>query len=284
MAFNGSGTFARLYNWVNDRDSAIKILASRMDAEMDGFATGLSTCILKDGTQTVTANIPMATYKFTGLGAGTGAGDSVRYEQVGLLAASNVFTGSGVVQTFRNTSDSASVQVAIFEGDRATMADSDEAYISLKLSDDAGTQKEISRLTWVATDVNAGTNVDGRLDFSAMVAGTITKLISMSSAGFFYPTTNDGMALGLSGNAFSDIFLASGAVINFNAGNYTITHSAGNLAFSGAITLGTALAVAQGGTASTTAAAGARTLLDGLGTTKGNILWYNTSWTVLAPP
>lgn len=47
---------------------------------------------------------------------------------------------------------------------------------------------------------------------------------------------------------------------------------------------GTDLAVANGGTGQSSAAAGARALLDGLGTTKGNILWYNTSWTVLAPP
>jgi hypothetical protein len=43
------------------------------------IATALSSCILKDGTQTVTANIPMASHKFTGLSAGTTAGDSVEY-------------------------------------------------------------------------------------------------------------------------------------------------------------------------------------------------------------
>jgi len=40
---------------------------------------------------------------------------------------------------------------------------------------------------------------------------------------------NDAGALGASGTAFSDLFLASGAVINFAAGNVTITHSAGVL-------------------------------------------------------
>lgn len=45
-------------------------------------AAGLSTCLLKDGTQTVTGNIPMATFKFTGLAAGSASGDSIRYEQV----------------------------------------------------------------------------------------------------------------------------------------------------------------------------------------------------------
>jgi len=69
MAFNGSGLFSRLYNWAADRDASIKITASRMDAEMDGMATGLSTCIAKDGQTTVTANLPMATYKHTGVGA-----------------------------------------------------------------------------------------------------------------------------------------------------------------------------------------------------------------------
>jgi hypothetical protein len=43
------------------------------------IATALSSCILKDGTQTVTANIPMASHKLTGLSAGTTAGDSVEY-------------------------------------------------------------------------------------------------------------------------------------------------------------------------------------------------------------
>jgi hypothetical protein len=44
------------------------------------------------------------------------------------------------------------------------------------------------------------------------------------------PSANDGAALGVSGTAWSDLFLASGGVINWNAGNVTLTHSAGALA------------------------------------------------------
>ena len=58
--FNGSGTFVRSYNWVVDKGNSVKVTASRMDAEDDGFATGLSTAILKDGQQTTTAVIPFA--------------------------------------------------------------------------------------------------------------------------------------------------------------------------------------------------------------------------------
>lgn len=80
--FNGSGTYARAYDWTNDRDAGVKIRADRMDEEMDAFATGLSTALCKDGQSTPTANLPMGGYKFTGLGAGSAAGNSVRWEQV----------------------------------------------------------------------------------------------------------------------------------------------------------------------------------------------------------
>jgi len=45
-------------------------------------------------------------------------------------------------------------------------------------------------------------------------------------------TANDSGALGASGTAFSDLFLASGAVINFDAGNSVITHSSAVLTVS----------------------------------------------------
>lgn len=47
------------------------------------------------------------------------------------------------------------------------------------------------------------------------------------------PTTSDGNALGTSSLMWADIFLGSGAVINFDAGNLTVTHSAGTLTISG---------------------------------------------------
>lgn len=68
MAFNGAGTFSRIYNWVTDAAANIKIQAVRMDAEMDGFATGLTTCVTKDGQTTPTANLPMGTFRHTGVG------------------------------------------------------------------------------------------------------------------------------------------------------------------------------------------------------------------------
>ncbi len=58
--FDGSGNFSRTYNWVTDKGNSVKITASRMDTEDDGFATGLSTAICKDGQTTTTAVVPFA--------------------------------------------------------------------------------------------------------------------------------------------------------------------------------------------------------------------------------
>lgn len=77
-----SGQFSRVYNWVTDKNNSIDITASRVDTEDNGFATGLSTCLLKDGTQTVTANIPFAGFKLTGVGSGTAATDVANVGQV----------------------------------------------------------------------------------------------------------------------------------------------------------------------------------------------------------
>ena len=82
MAYNGSGIFNRIYNWVNDANASVNITASRMDTEDSGFATGLSNCICKDGQTTITQNIPFNGKKITGLGAGTGATDAAQIGQV----------------------------------------------------------------------------------------------------------------------------------------------------------------------------------------------------------
>jgi hypothetical protein len=52
------------------------------------------------------------------------------------------------------------------------------------------------------------------------------------------PPTSDGRALGTAGLQWSDAFFASGAVLNFGGGNYTVNHSPGLLLFNGAILCG----------------------------------------------
>lgn len=81
MSFNGSGTFV-----VNSTGQPVVantlIEATVFNAFTADVATALSTCMTKDGQTTVTANLPMAGFKLTGLGAGNTAGNSLRYEQL----------------------------------------------------------------------------------------------------------------------------------------------------------------------------------------------------------
>lgn len=56
MAWNGSGTFTRTKDWTNDRDAAIKILATRHDENDDELATGIQACLTKNNETKPTAD------------------------------------------------------------------------------------------------------------------------------------------------------------------------------------------------------------------------------------
>jgi len=81
MSFNGTGTFV-----INSSGqpvvSGTVASATVFNAFAADLATGLSTCITKDGQTTPTNNIPMGGFKITGLGAGTVGGDAVRLSQL----------------------------------------------------------------------------------------------------------------------------------------------------------------------------------------------------------
>lgn len=82
MPWSGSGIFNRKYTWVDDRDANIPITASRMDDEMDDMASGIQNAVAKDGQNTPTANLPMGTYKHTGVGNASARTDYAATGQV----------------------------------------------------------------------------------------------------------------------------------------------------------------------------------------------------------
>jgi len=97
MSFNGSGTFV-----VNSAGQPVVantvISATVFNALTADLATGLSTCITKDGQTTVTANIPFGNNKITTLGAGTAASDAANLGQVQSTAAKLVtVTGTDTI-------------------------------------------------------------------------------------------------------------------------------------------------------------------------------------------
>jgi len=83
MPFDGAGNFTRLYDWTDDAAAAVDITASRFDDEMDGMVTGMELAVLRDGQNSPTADLPMATQKHT---------------NVGNAAARNQYAAAGQVQ------------------------------------------------------------------------------------------------------------------------------------------------------------------------------------------
>lgn len=75
------------------------------------------------------------------------------------------------------------------------------------------------------TDINGGT-IDGA---SIGATSPATGVFTTHTSNNLLAASNDVGAIGASGTAWSDLFLASGGVINWNAGDYTLTHSAGIL-------------------------------------------------------
>jgi hypothetical protein len=81
MSYNGSGVFV-----INSTGQPVVtntvISSTAFNALTADLATGLTTAMTKDGQTTATANIPMGTFKFTGLGAGSAGTDSANVSQV----------------------------------------------------------------------------------------------------------------------------------------------------------------------------------------------------------
>ena len=81
MSYNGSGTFV-----INSTGQPVVtgtvISSTAFNALTADLATGLSTALTKDGQTTPTGNLPMGTFKFTGMGNGSAATDSANISQV----------------------------------------------------------------------------------------------------------------------------------------------------------------------------------------------------------
>jgi CRISPR/Cas system-associated exonuclease Cas4 (RecB family) len=113
----------------------------------------------------------------------------------------------------------------------------------------------------LSSGTNEGLSVDAKGSGTIRLGATSTGAVEFSRNAV--PTSSDGAALGTSSLMWSDLFLASGAVVNFNNGDVTLTHSSDNLAIAG----GTVTSASGIGIGTTSVAASA--LLDMVSTTQG---------------
>ena len=224
VQFNDGGAFGGDAGFVYNKTTNVATIGGMI---ISGLTA--SELVATDGSKNL-VSLAVATYPSLAELAHVKGVTSAIQTQIGTKAptASPSFTGT---QTTTESTDASAVQVAIFEGDRATMADGDTAYLTLRLSNDGGTQKEFARMTWIANDVNAGTGEDGTLVFSAMSAGVLSDVLMINGTSLIPAQAN--IPLGTSVDQWADLFLETGGVIDLGAGDVTLTHSANLLTLAG---------------------------------------------------
>lgn len=110
------------------------------------------------------------------------------------------------------------------------------AYSSDLTEWEIGTGTYTSSTTTLTRTATASSNAGSAVNFTSAPQVALTSfaedMTTFTQA--ITPATNDGAALGTTALQWSDLFLASGGVVNFNNGDVTVTQSTNALAFAGA--------------------------------------------------
>lgn len=256
MSFNGSGTF-NLYTPGNPVVTGTTISSTWANNTLSDIATGLSTCITKNGQTTVTADIPMAGFKFTGLGAGSANGNSLRYEQ-GMQALLTT-TGDIIYASAANTPArlAASTSGYVLTANGAGVAPSWQALaaastsaagvveLAIQSEVDAGTDTTRAitpNLNRIALGTEQATTSGTAINFTGIPAGTRRITINFSGVsknGTSHLLVQIGDAGGIENSGYLSVttVLASGVTtVSSTAGFIVFSNGAGD-AINGTLTL-----------------------------------------------
>lgn len=226
MAWNGSGTFSRLYNWVTDRDAGVKIQATRMDGEDDGFAAGINACLAKNGENAATANLNLGGFRYTNAGTPTALTDlSTALYAKSAGASTSLVTSGGTAnaQTVTNSLSYTALTAGIVQWFIPGNANTG----SCTLAVDGLTAKNIFAYGAALLGGELQTNVPALVKYD----GTQWNLLNPNDATGSFTITLTGMTAGTTGtvsyrivrNKTVHIYLASSITGTSNTNNMTGT-------------------------------------------------------------
>ena len=225
----------------------------------EAIETALENTLSRNGTSpnSMGAQLDMNTHKIINLAQGAGAGEALEYTQlqdyIDETAADRALIDASVAAA------SASATAAFNSAGAAAGSAEDAADILIEVQnifdtynnqylgtfagdptvDNDGNPLTVGDIWYNSITLSMrvwdGTQAQDVATMTPTSTNTITNKIYQSAVfrNTFVPDTNDGAAIGTTSLKFSDLFLASGAVINFDSGDVTLTHSADTLTFAG---------------------------------------------------
>lgn len=186
--------------------------------------TGSGSVVLATSPTLVTPTLGVATATRIGIGV---AADASRL----LLVSGDVAGGVATINR-SNSSTNAAVGTVIIKGtSTGDMTDGFGSAFQFAIQDTAAVENLVGSIQVT----RAGADNSGQMQLSTYNAGTPAAALVLSAtqqvgiASSLVPTASDGAAIGSASLQFSDLFLASGAVMNWANGNVAITHSSGIL-------------------------------------------------------
>jgi hypothetical protein len=153
---------------------------------------------------------------------------------IGFANGDMTVTHSSGMLTIGNTATGAVGPILeLYQDSSSPAANDDVAELRFSGEDSAG-NKQVYGNIYVRVDDATSATEDAKFVFSNVLAGAQTSFLDVSPAGL-RPRTNDQMSLGAGTLAYSDLFLASGGVINWDNSDVNITHSTNALTFAGGV-------------------------------------------------
>lgn len=195
------------------------------------------TGIAAVGDLSADRTITLDTTELTSAVLGAGAFTDLTFSGAGAIDILLNGAASNEMKLYQADAGAAGPTLVIAQDSASPAASDIPGQLLYRGKDSAANAQDYAREN-VTIDDATSTSEDATMRLAVVTAGTLANEIDLTGAAFS-PTASDGNSLGTASLMWSDLFVASGAVLNWNNGDCLLTHSANALALTGACALST---------------------------------------------